>query len=132
MSEESRPFSKKWMLVSMLIFILSEIFVGYFIGSVIVGKYVSMGLSFILQGVCMLLSFYIGGFIVGVISPGVRIMEPAVGAFCSVSLIMVITLFTPLHFYHFSIFKVIVGGGIAFLLALAGARMGERVMRNRA
>ncbi len=34
-------------------------------------------------------------------------------------------------FFHFSLMKVIFGGTIAFALALFGAKMGERVMRNR-
>ena len=115
----------------MVIFIVSEIVIGYFIGHLIVGRFVSMGLKFVMQGLCMLLAFYVGGFLIGVISPGVRIWEPAAGAFCSVSLLMVITLFTPSVFFHFSLMKVILGGTIAFALALFGAKMGERVMRNR-
>lgn len=115
----------------MVVFIASEIVIGYFLGNLIVGRFASMGLKFLMQGLSMLIGFYVGGFLVGVISPGVRIWEPAAGAFCSVGLLMVVTLFTPSVFYHFSLIKVILGGIIAFALALYGARMGERVMRNR-
>ncbi len=45
---------------------------------------------------CMLLAFYIGGFIIGLVSLGLRILEPALGAFLSVATMMTITLFTPL------------------------------------
>jgi hypothetical protein len=128
---EDRPFSTKWMIISMVIFIASEIIIGYFVGHLIVGRFVSMGLRFVMQGLCMLMAFYIGGFLVGVISPGVRIWEPAAGAFCSVSLMMVVTLFTPSIFYHFSLMKVMIGGAIAFALALSGSKMGEKVMRNQ-
>ncbi|MFT6242295.1 MAG: hypothetical protein ACJAQT_004398 [Akkermansiaceae bacterium] len=121
----------KWMIISMVVFIASEIVIGYFLGNLIVGRFASMGLKFLMQGLSMLIGFYVGGFLVGVISPGVRIWEPAAGAFCSVGLLMVVTLFTPSVFYHFSLIKVILGGIIAFALALYGARMGERVMRNR-
>lgn len=44
----------------------------------------------------MLLAFYIGGFIIGLVSLGLRILEPALGAFLSVATMMTITLFTPL------------------------------------
>jgi hypothetical protein len=126
-----QPFSKKWMILSMGIYILAEILIGYFIGYIIVGKYVSIGLQFMMQGMCMLLAFYLGGIIIGVISPGIRLLEPAVGAFCSVSLIMILTLFAPYHFYHFSLTKIIVGGGIAFFLALCGAKTGEKITGNK-
>ncbi len=122
-----RPFSKKWMFTSMAIFIVSEILIGIVIGNIIVGKYVSMGLQFMLQGLCMLLAFYIGGIIIGIITPGVRLMEPACGAFLSVTTMMVITFFTPSRFFHFSLTKVIIGGAIAFALALAGAKTGEKI-----
>lgn len=131
MPTEDRPFSTKWMIISMVIFIASEIVIGYLVGNLIVGRFASMGLKFLLQGLCMLLAFYLGGFLVGMISPGVRIWEPAAGAFCSVALLMVVTLFTPSIFYHFGLTKVILGGVIAFGLALHGAKLGERVMRNK-
>ena len=66
------------------------------------GKYVSSGLQFMMQGLCMLLAFYIGGFIIGLVSPGLRILEPALGAFLSVATMMAITLFTPSFFFHFN------------------------------
>jgi hypothetical protein len=123
-------FSKKWMLLSMAIFIASEILIGYVIGTVIVGKYVSMGLKFTLQGLCMLMGFYVGGFIIGIVSPGKRIAEPAVGAFASVALIMVVTLFTPSPWFHFGLTKLIFGGAIAFGLAYSGALCAEKIMGN--
>ena len=118
------------MLLSMAIFIASEILIGVVIGTVIVGKYVSMGLQFTLHGLCMLMSFYVGGFIIGIISPGKRIAEPAVGAFGSVALIMVVTLFTPSRWFHFGLTKLILGGAIAFGLAYSGAVSAEKIMGN--
>lgn len=131
MDTPSQPFSKKWVIISMVIYIATEIIIGYFIGSIIVGKYASMGLKFYLQGLCMLLAFYMGGFIVGFISPGIRTLEPALGAFLAVATMMAITLFTPSRVYHFSMTKVLVGGAIAFALALAGAKHGERISGNK-
>lgn len=126
-----RPFSRSWVLISMAVFITAEILIGYLLGGIIVGKYVSIGLRFIMQGLCMLFSFYVGGLIIGLVSPGVRIAEPAVGAFLSIALMMILTLFTPSFFYHFSLIKVVFGGGIAFALALAGAKTGEKIMGNK-
>lgn len=124
-------FSKKWMLISMAIFIGVELFLGGLVGNFIVGRYMSISLKFLLQGLLHLVSFFIGGFIIGLISPGIRIHEPAIGAFLSVSLMLCISFFTPYSFIHFSFTKMIIGGAIAFFLALSGAKFGERIIGNR-
>ena len=124
-------FSKPWMIISFIIFIATELVLGGLIGELVVGSYMSINLRLMMQGLLQLSSFFIGGIIIGVISPGVRIHEPAVGAFLSVVTMLVIALLTPISYIHFSLNKVIVGGGIAFFLALAGAKIGERLMGNR-
>ncbi len=124
-------FSKKWMFVSMVIFISVELFVGGLIGNFVVGRYMSISLRFMLQGLLNLVSFFIGGFIIGLISPGIRIHEPAVGAFLSVAIMLCLSIFTPYSFIQFSFTKMLMGGVVAFFLALAGARLGEKVAGNR-
>ncbi len=130
-SQESHTFSKKWMFISMAIFIGVELFFGGLIGGLVVGKFMSLSLRFLLQGILNLISFFIGGFIIGLISPGIRIYEPAVGAFLSVSIMLCLSIFTPYSFIHFSLTKMIIGGVVAFFLALAGARLGEKAAGNR-
>lgn len=115
----------------MAIFILAELFLGGLIGNIVVGRFMSLSLRFMLQGLLNLVSFFIGGFIIGLISPGIRIREPAVGAFLSVSIVLCLSFFTPYSFIRFSLTKMLIGGGIAFFLALAGARIGEKVAGNR-
>jgi hypothetical protein len=119
------------MITSFIIFITTELLLGGLIGEFVVGRYMSINLRLMMQGLLQLSSFFIGGIIIGVISPGVRIYEPAVGAFLSIATMLVITLLTPISFIHFSLTKVIVGGGIAFFLALSGAKIGERLMGNK-
>jgi hypothetical protein len=131
MNTEHTSFSKKWMLASMAIFIGVELFLGGLIGNILVGRFMSMSLKFLLQGLLNLVSFFIGGFIIGLISPGIRIHEPAVGAFLSVALMLCISFFTPYSFIHFSFTKMLIGGAIAFCLALSGAKLGEKVVGNR-
>ena len=121
-----RGFSKKWMIVSMIIFITVELILGGFVGQLVLGKFLSMSLRFMLQGLLYLISFFIGGFIIGIISPGVRMMEPAVDAFLSVSIMLLLSIFTPYRFIHFSLPKMLMGGSIAFILALYGAHLGEQ------
>jgi len=127
----NQPFSGKWTMVSMGIFIGVELLLGGIVGELVVGRFTSLGLRFMLQGSLYLAGFFIGGFIVGLISPGLRIREPAVGAFLSVALMLVLSIFTPYSFIRFSFFKMMVGGAVAFCLALTGAGIGERLMGNR-
>jgi hypothetical protein len=68
--------------------------------------------------------------VIGLISPRLRLWEPAVGAALSVGLTLVFTWFTPITFVHYSGGRLLLGSGLAFLLALAGARTGERLMGN--
>ena len=128
---DAQTFSVKWVLLSVLIYIIAEIVLGIWVGGMVVGKYMSLSLRFMLQGILNLVSYFVGGFIIGLISPGLRIYEPAAGAFLAVSLMLLLSFFTPYRFIQFSMTKMLVGGGIAFFLALAGARLGERLSGNR-
>ena len=49
-------------------FIISKILISYFIGYLIVGKYISIGLKFMMQGLCMLCAFYLEGIVIGIIT----------------------------------------------------------------
>lgn len=115
------------MLASLAIFIGTELVLGGLVGEYIVGRYASISLKFLLQGLLNLTSYFLGGIIIGAISPGVRIREPAAGAFLAVALMLGMTLFTPYSFIRFSLPKLLIGGAIAYLLALTGARLGEKI-----
>jgi hypothetical protein len=115
----------------MVIFIVAEILIGILIGNIIVGRYVSMGLKFMMQGLCMIGAFFAGGVVVGFISPGLRIFEPACGAFLSVTTMMFISWLTPNRFYGYSLEKALLGGTLAFVLAMIGAKIGEKLSGNK-
>ena len=126
-----RPFSMKWMLISMVIFIGTELVLGGLVGEYLLGRYMSISLKFTLQGLLNLVSYFIGGLVVGFISPGLRISEPAVGAFLSVGIMLTLTQLTPYRFMDFSLTKLIIGGFIACFLAFVGAELGERLSGNK-
>jgi len=120
-------FSWKWVGASMVVFITFELLLGGLLGKIVAGSYRSLSLNFALQGALNLTSYFVGGLFIGVVSPRVRIDEPAAGAFFSVALMLCMALFTPYSFIHFSFTKLIFGGAIAFVLALTGARIGEKI-----
>lgn len=126
----TRPFSIPWTIISVVLFLAVELLIGTWLGPLVLGKYVSPMFHLEVQLIMHLLSFYLGGVAVGVMSPGRRIAEPAVGAFLSVLVVFLMSFFMPTWYFQFDAGKVLVGGGIGFLLALAGAWQGEKLMGN--
>ncbi|MGV3623513.1 MAG: hypothetical protein ACO1OB_22025 [Archangium sp.] len=125
-----RPFSTAWTILSLVLFLAIELLIGTWLGPLIAGKYVSPMFHYQVQMLMHLLALYFGGLVVGVVSPGRRMLEPAVGAFLSVLITFLMSFFMPTWFLHFSFAKVFVGGGIGFFVALLGAWHGEKWMGN--
>ncbi|MEW5853330.1 MAG: hypothetical protein AB2A00_31410 [Myxococcota bacterium] len=126
----SRPFSTVWCVASVVLYTVVELALGGYLGPVVAGRYLSPMLHMRMMTVLHLASFFLGGILVGVLSPGVRLVEPAVGAVIAVALTMLMSVFLPAAFLHFSLDKLLWGGGIAFVLALLGAWTGEKWMGN--
>jgi hypothetical protein len=129
---EDPPFSWHWTVWSMVTFMLTEMLLGGLVGEYIIGRYVSISLAFTLQGLLHLTSFFVGGLIIGLVSKARRTLEPAVGAALSIALMFLLTVFTPFAFMRLESGKLLVGGLIAFVIALTGASLGERLMGRRA
>jgi hypothetical protein len=125
-----RPFSTAWLLASVTLFLAAELLIGTWLGPLIVGRYVSPAFHFQVQGLMHLASFWLGGFAVGLLSPGIRLLEPALGAFVSVVAAFSLSVFLPHTYLQFDLKKILLGGGIAVVLALFGAYTAERVMGN--
>jgi hypothetical protein len=124
-----------WIIISLVIFIAIELFLGGFVGPLISGRFIGHVFFMKIEMILMLISYFFGGLIVGLISPDIRIVEPAVGAGLAVFFTCAYSFFTPVRFYGFSIDRVLLGAIIAFVLALVGADLGERIaarLGNRA
>lgn len=126
----ARPFSTAWTILSVVLFLAIELFIGTWVGPFVIGKYVSPMFHYQVQMVMHLLSLYLGGLVVGVVSPGRRLLEPAIGAAASVIVVFLMSFFMPHWFFQFDLTKVVVGGGIGFFLGLLGAWQGEGWMGN--
>jgi hypothetical protein len=107
-----------------------ELFFGGFVGEIVLGAYVSPMWHIKMQLLLNLTSYLVCGFLVGFFSPGVRMMEPAIGAFLSVILVGAMGYFMPYSFIGFHDISLFIGGAIGFTLALMGAYTGEKLMRN--
>jgi hypothetical protein len=127
---KTAEFSTFWMVMSILTFLVAEVILGWFVGTFLLGGYVSQMWHLRMQVLLYLGAYFVGGIFIGVVSPGLRMIEPAMGAFVSVFLTLAISLFLPYTFMRLSFGKLVVGGLIAFAIAFAGARIGERFMGN--
>ncbi len=128
--DEPRSFSKLWFAIALFVFVAAELFLGGYVAKVFQGRHVSHMLSIRVELMLSLVSYAIGGFVIGVVSPGLRMYEPAFAAAASAVFTFMIAWFTPLHFYTADPTKMMIAGVLAFFIALAGARLGERLMGN--
>jgi hypothetical protein len=128
---EPRLFSLPWLVLSVFIFTMVELAMALVLApAMAVGHAGSPMLDLRIGMLMHLASYFVGGFLVGVFSPGVRLLEPAVGAVVAVALVLLMAVFLPSPLVQFSLGKLVMGGGIAFVLALVGAYLGEVLMGN--
>lgn len=125
--KQSSAYSPLWVVLSLIIFVAIELLLGGVLGPLLAGRFISHQLSLKLQMFLMLGSYFFGGLLIGLISPGIRVLEPAIGAALAVIFTWVYSFFTPIRYYGFSLTRMLIGGGIAFVLALIGADLGERI-----
>jgi stress response protein SCP2 len=125
--EMVKEMSWGWIFTSFWVFVVLELILGGVIGKMVLGRFVPHMLSHMLEALLVLSSFFIGGAVVGIISPKVRIIEPAIAAFMSVILTLSLSFFSPYSFMSFTWNKVFFGGGFAFVLAFLGAHLGEKI-----
>ncbi|MHB2019855.1 MAG: hypothetical protein ACYCW6_23190 [Candidatus Xenobia bacterium] len=128
-------FSWGWVTCSFFLFLIIEIALGAWVQPFIRDRFPTMPLDIKIGMLIMLTSFWLGGLVVGLCSPDVRVVEPGVGAFIAVLLTWVFTFFVPVTFFHFDGLRLLIGGGLAALIACWGSDVGERVaalLGNRA
>ena len=130
MLSQNNRFSWGWVFASVAVFVVAQLFFAFGLGQMLLGSRIPHGLQQVVQGLLMLVSYFVGGLIIGVVSPGVRMIEPALGAFLSIFLVVFVSFVMPGSYVYFQWMKLIIGGIIAFALALYGARLGEKLTRQ--
>lgn len=114
-----------WVFGSMLIFVIAQAVISLIFGALGV---LTLGLGFILFVLLKPVTYFLGGIVTGLFSPGITIAEPAIGA-------VVITILGALldasFVRHGRLIWTIISSIVAFFLALAGARIGERVQGTK-
>ena len=115
----------KWVFISIGIFFLAQIAIS--IVMFIVGIF-TLGIGFVLFIFLKPIAYFITGIVTGYLSPGVTIKEPAIGA---VIVSVISLLYEIFKSGDGAIFSTIFVGIIAYFVAIAGAKIGERLQGNR-
>lgn len=130
-SDQRQPFSWAWVIAAVVIITGMEIAIAVVISPLLLASRLATQMVQLRLDMLMhLASFLVGGWVVGVISPRVRMWEPAVGAAISVAIVFLMSVFLPHTWMRWDWNKIFIGGGIAFVLALAGAYTAEKWMGN--
>jgi hypothetical protein len=129
-SSKVQPFAWRWVFASMALFVGLELIMGEGMAQLLSGRVLSDGTGMLLRNGLQLAAFFLGGLIIGVVSPKLRLIEPAIGAVGCMVLIVVLTWMTPLRFYGFGGVKLLAACAVSFGVALSGVWVGERVMGN--
>jgi hypothetical protein len=111
----------KWFIVSIIIFFILQLILTIVFG--IIGV-ITLGIGFILFLILKPAAYFIGGFLTGLISPGITMKEPAFGA---ASIAALGLLFDLLRFSPGKMIGTIIATVVAFFIALIGAYLGEKV-----
>ena len=130
MLNQNQPFSMRWVLGSMAVFVIAQLVLAVVVGQLLIGSRIAFGLQQVVQGLLILVSYFVGGFIIGVVSPKIRIIEPALGAFLSIFLVVLVSFVMPNSYIQFNWVRLVIGGVIAFALAMYGATLGEKLTKQ--
>jgi spore maturation protein SpmA len=118
---ESQALDWKWVFISMGVFFVAQIIVNLVFGLLGI---MTLGIGFILFLVAKPVTYFIGGYVTGRLSPGITIREPAIGA---VIISVAGAIFDSSRVMGPRIIAVIISAVIAYAVALWGARIGEGV-----
>ncbi len=109
-----------WVLGSIVIFLIAQVLLSVVFGLLGV---LTLGIGFVLFIILKPVTYFVGGYLTGLLSKGVTLAEPAVGA---VIMTLLGSFFDISRIHHSRLGWAIVSSIVAFVVALVGASMGER------
>ena len=114
----------KWVIISIGIFFVAQLLISviFFVLGIL-----TLGIGFLLFFILKPVAYFVTGIITGYLSPGLTIREPAIGAIVIAVLSLVFEL---MRQGESRIIGIIVVGVIAYFVAIAGAKIGERLQGN--
>ncbi|MFY9226496.1 MAG: hypothetical protein WAQ98_27725 [Blastocatellia bacterium] len=129
MNSKQDKLSIFWIVLSMAIFIVTELAIGGVVGRFL-PNFMSIPLGFMLMGLLHLMGYFVGGLLIGATFPKKRLLEPPLGAVGCVLLLYITTFFVPMSFYQYSLWKVLGASVISFIVTFIGTSLGEKLTSN--
>jgi len=123
--ETSPVINWKWVGASMIIFFIVQLILSIAFG---LFGILTLGLGFLLFIIIKPIVYFAGGLITGVLSPGVTIKEPAIGA---VAITVLGGIFDAGLLLQGRMLATILASILAFVVALIGATIGENMTGSR-
>lgn len=131
----NNSFSIGWVMFSTFFYLAMQVVLSLLINLPVdvIGHRVPQHTLMMAQGIIIAFGFYIGAWLIGVVSPGRRTIEPVLGAVLSVGAAFVVSTMTPQMggwFRMDGLSHMAPGALIAGVLAAFGAYSGEKRMGN--
>ena len=130
--KKNNSFSFNWIIGSVFVYLFMQVALGIGAQQFVLPYIVAKHTRFLTEGLIVMFGFYIGAFLVGALSPGLRTIEPVLGAMAAIVAAFSIVYFTPVSsfFLEGGFFRIAVGCIIAGVCAASGAYSGEKLMGN--
>lgn len=129
----SRSFSFGWVLASTVGYLTMQVVLGIAAQMLVLPFVVAKHTQFLTEGLIILLGFYVGAFVIGVVSPGRRIVEPVLGAIFAVGAAFSVANFTPQMggwFRYDGLSMMVTAAVLSAIFSGFGSYSGEKLMRN--
>ena len=126
-------FSFNWVILSVLGYLALQVGLGMLAKLFVFPFAATKHTEFMSQGLIIIIGFYVGAFIIGVISPGRRLLEPVLGAVLAVGAAFSVSNFTPQMGGWFRIDGIgmmATSAVMAGVIAAFGVYSGEKLMGN--
>ena len=126
-------FSFNWVILSVLGYLALQVGLGMLAKLFVFPFAATKHTEFMAQGLIIIVGFYVGAFIIGVISPGRRLLEPVLGAVLAVGAAFSVSNFTPQMGGWFRIDGIgmmTTAALLAGVIAAFGVHSGEKLMGN--
>ncbi|MCA9796188.1 MAG: hypothetical protein KC910_30485, partial [Candidatus Eremiobacteraeota bacterium] len=94
-----KVFSPAWLVLSLIVFVVIQVVFGWLAGRFLLSGYTAQHTRFLIEGLVVLISYFVGAFLIGVVSPDLRLVEPVAAALVATLAVMSVALMVPSWFF---------------------------------
>lgn len=125
-------FSIGWVVASLFVYLVVQVGFSIVAQTFVTPHIVAAHTKYLTEGLIVMFGFYLGSFVLGVVSPGLRVLEPVIGACLAILASFSLIYFAPVSrfFADADLHRILIGCLIAGGCAAAGVYSGEKLMGN--